>query len=60
MDLLFLQDNVIMCDPLGEEDITVEEDPLGYNEELEVKDEPFEFFDDPVSPSYLYLLVLEL
>lgn len=36
-----------MCDPLGEEDITVEEDPLGYNEELEVKDEPFEFFDDP-------------
>ncbi|ROT74629.1 hypothetical protein C7M84_006861 [Penaeus vannamei] len=40
-------DNVIMCDPLGEEDITVEEDPLGYNEELEVKDEPFEFFDDP-------------
>lgn len=38
-----------MCDPLGDDDVTVEEDPLGYNEELEVKDEPFEFFDDPVS-----------
>lgn len=60
MDLFLLQDNVIMCDPLGDDDITVEEDPLGYNEDLEVKDEPFEFFDDPVSPSYYYMLVAPL